>query len=200
MKLLRKISLAVAFLIVAHGLLMAQLSLGVRGGVNLAKQSSKSDNFEVTTDAITGLTVAGIVELGLTKSIALQMEAAFVQKGGELEGFKTTLNHFDVPVLLKFKVGSGSFGAYLAAGPTFGYALSGESDGEKIDDWEGYNRFEIGASAGGGLGLNLSSGTVFLDARYLISITNLADDEGEDFTSRNRGIGLSIGYLHHLGE
>jgi hypothetical protein len=203
MRLLKKISLVAAILIAANSLLMAQLSLGVRGGVNLAKQSSEGSGVEITTDNITGLMFAGIAEVGLTKSFAIQPELVFVQKGGKIEDFELVLNHFEVPILVKYKFGTDMIGAFVAAGPSFGYSLSGKADGEKIEDdeWDDYNRFEIGANFGAGVGIKMGAGMVFLDARYLLGLSNIADNEfDEDFKSHNKGIGLSIGYLHNLGE
>ena len=202
MKLLKKLSLLTALLFVTSNLLMAQLSLGVRGGINLAKEYVEFSGESETSDALTGLTLAGLIEIGMGEHFAIQPELVFVQKGGSNgdSDDDLTLNHFDVPVLLKYKVGAESFGGYLAAGPTFGYALSGKFGDEKFedDDWEGYNRFELGASLGGGLGLNLASGMVFLDIRYLLSLNNLSEDD--EITIKNRGIGLSVGYLHTLGD
>ncbi len=205
MRLLKKISLLAAIFIAANGLLMAQLSLGLRGGVNLAKQTSEGDGIEITTDNIMGLAFAGIAEIGLTENFAIQPELVFVQKGGKTEvfdeEFKLVLNHFEVPILLKYKFGTEMIGAFVSVGPSFGYSLSGEADGEKIEDWEAYNRFEIGANFGGGVGIKMGAGMVFVDARYLLGLSNIADNEfDEDFKSHNKGIGLSIGYLHNLGE
>lgn len=196
-----------ACIVMLSATLFAQLSVGLRGGVNIAKQTYDADGFDISPDNIIGLTLAGIIELGLTENLAIQPELAFVQKGFKFEfedisGEKTTsklrINHIDVPVLVKYKFGGETIGAYLAAGPTFGYAITGssEEDGDKTkfedEDWEGYNRFELGGSLGGGL----KFGKLFLDLRYLLSFSNLTDES--DVKAHNNGISISLGFLTDL--
>lgn len=197
----KRLLLSVAVVLTANCFLVAQASFGLRGGVNLAKTSSKGGGFEVTTDAITGLNFAAVLELGITESFAIQPEFAFLQKGANLKDFdvKTVINYLEVPVLAKFKFGGESFGAYIAAGPSFGYAISGKGNGEKIEDWEDYARLELGGNLGGGLGLKLAGSFIYLDLRYLVSLSNLNSGE-DDFTVRNRGIGISAGFLKSLGD
>jgi Outer membrane protein beta-barrel domain len=213
MTLIKKISVVAILFIATNSLLMAQISVGVRGGFNFAKEHVEITTDEVdisnTSEVMTGAAFAGIVEIGLSKYFAIQPELVYIQKGGsgKNEDEDVVFNHIEFPLLAKFKYGSEYFNVYAAVGPTFGYAFSGK-DGDykfKGDDWEGYNRFEVGASLGGGLGLNLKKGTAFVDIRYLFSLSNLTDTEGTvlegvDITAKNRSVGLTFGYLHRLGE
>jgi hypothetical protein len=190
----------------------AQLSVGFRAGVNIANQTFEQDGVEISPDSRLGITAAGLVEIPVSGGFSIQPEIAFVQKGlkfkfdflGTTEEVETILNHIDVPILAKYNFGSETVGAFVAAGPTFGYAISGKSkangEEDKFDDgdWEGYKRFEIGASLGAGVGANVGSGMLFLDVRYLLSLTNLAEEEG--FTAKNKGISLSVGYKFPLGN
>ena len=180
--------------------------IGVRAGITLPNQNYEQDGIDLSLDPNLGLTLALLFELGITENFVIQPELAFVQKGaktkfefqGVTEESKLRINHIDVPVLAKYKFGTESIAAYVAAGPTFGYAISGssETDGNKEsfddEDWDGYNRFEIGASAGGGIGIPMAVGQVFLDVRYLFSLSNLTDES--DVTARNKGMNISIGY------
>ncbi len=213
MTLIKRISVVAVLFIATNSLLMAQISVGARGGFNFAKEylqvKWEGEEESETSEVMTGATFAGIVEIGLSKNFAIQPELVFIQKGGsgKNEGEDVLFNHIDFPLLAKFKYGSEYFNVYAAAGPTFGYALSGKNGDYKFkdEDWEGYNRFEIGASLGGGLGMNLKKGTAFVDVRYLFSLSNLMDIEdaeleGIDITAKHRGVGLTFGYLHRLGE
>jgi hypothetical protein len=213
MTLIKRLSVVAVFFIVTCGLLSAQVSVGARGGFNFAKEYVKvsydGESESETSEVMTGAAFAGIVEIGLSKYFAIQPELVFIQKGGsgKNEDENIVFNHIDFPLLAKFKYGSEYFNVYAAAGPTFGYALSGKNGDYKFkdEDWEGYNRFEIGASIGGGLGLNLKKGTAFVDVRYQFSLNNLVDvptseEDYIDFTAKNRGVGLTFGYLYRLGE
>lgn len=180
--------------------------IGVRAGITLPNQNFEQDGVEFSFDNNLGLTLAAFFEIGISDNFAIQPELAFVQKGtktkidflGTTEESKLRINYIDIPVLAKLKFGNESIAAYVAAGPTFGYAITGstEEDGDKTsfedDDWDGYNRLEIGANAGAGLGIPLDIGLIFLDFRYLFSLTNLSDDS--DITYHNKGICISIGF------
>lgn len=190
--------------------LIAQIGVGFRAGITLPDQKYETSGFDISGSSYMGLTAAVLFEIGISEMFAVQPEIAFIQKGTKSEfdfggttlESKTRINHIDVPILAKARFGNESIGAYVAAGPTFGYAVSGfyEEDGEKTDikddDWDGYNRFEIGASAGAGIGKKLTSGQVFLDFRYIFSLSNLADED--DVTAHNMGMNISIGYLANL--
>ena len=193
--------------------LIAQISVGARAGITLPNQTFEVDGIDLSLDPNLGLTFAAIVEIGISDAFAIQPELAFVQKGAKLEQenyygggtveSKLRVNHIDVPVLAKVKFGTENVGAYVAGGPSFGYAISAseEFDGDKEsfddDDWEDYNRFEVGGLIGGGVGLNLASGgQVFLDLRYMLSLNNLSDFE--DVTTRNKGLVISVGFMKSL--
>jgi hypothetical protein len=209
----KKLLLATTFVALSTAV-SAQLSLGLRGGINVANQTYKSESLSISPNTITGLTFAGIIELELAENFAIQPELVFVQKGfmfdltdlfGNEEVSKTRLNHIEIPILAKYKFGGEKVGAYLATGPSFGYAISAstEYNGEKEkfegDDWDNYNRFEVGFNLGGGIGIKIGSGQIFIDARYMLGLNNLIDDmDNEDVKARNKGISISLGYLANL--
>jgi hypothetical protein len=200
---LKKTLFAICFIALSSSL-FAQI--GVRAGISIPNQNFEQDGVEFSFDNNLGLTLAALFEIGISDNFAIQPELAFVQKGtktkielfGMTEESKLRINYIDIPVLAKFKFGTESIAAYVAAGPTFGYAITGstEENGDKTsfedDDWDGYNRLEIGANAGAGIGIPMDVGMIFLDFRYLFSLTNLSDDS--DITYHNKGICISIGF------
>lgn len=125
---------------------LAQLSVGVKGGVNFANV--------YTTEALGSLTPDfkhidefhfGVVgELGLTDHFALQSELNVMKKGLQFsEDFNANVfnmniplgvttearfTYVEVPLLAKVKFGDGPLQAYAVAGPTFGYAAAGRLD------------------------------------------------------------------------
>jgi hypothetical protein len=140
---------AVVLIIAALGFYqvsIAQLSIGVKGGVNFANV--------YTTEALGNLTPDfkpidefhfGVVgELGLTNHFALQSELNVIKKGLQFdEDFNANVfnmniplgvttearfTYIEVPVLAKVKFGDGPLQAYAVAGPTFGYAAAGRLD------------------------------------------------------------------------
>lgn len=191
--------------------LTAQLNLGFKAGVNLAKQKFDGEGFTISPDNRIGLQVGAMAEVGLGENLAVQPEVLFIQKGfkadfddpftGEKSEMSLMLNHVEVPLLVKYKFPTQGIGFYLAGGPAVGYAASGKSkfDGESSkledEDWEGYNRLEVGAHAGAGVLIPVGAGVVCIDLRYILGLSNLNDDETDDTKAFNRGIGLSVGFF-----
>lgn len=198
-------------LLLPNNPLTAQFNIGFKAGVNLAKQKFDGQGFSISPDNRLGFQVGAMAEVGLGQNLAIQPEVLFIQKGFKAEfddpftGEKTksvlTLNHVEVPLLVKYKIPSTGIGFFFTGGPALGYAASGKSefDGEssKIEDedWEGYNRFEFGAHVGTGVLIPTGAGAVSIDVRYILGISNLNGDESDDTKAFNRGIGLSIGYF-----
>ena len=213
-----------SFLLLA-GLAQAQISIGVRAGANLANVSFSDTSDLDIGDPKTrvGAILGAVLEMGITEKLAIQVEPSFIQKGWRIKDESQllgqtikidgnyTFNYIDVPVLAKLRFNGENTGLYAFAGPTFGYMASGkykvttevagqkETEEEKLtfDDEDGINRFDVGATLGAGFQLNLGGGRLFFDARYNLGLSNIADEEetGEDFSIRNKGIGLSVGYL-----
>ena len=86
----------------------AQLSFGLKGGVNVAEFSIKDQGATIPQSSINGFTLGAVLEISLTDNIFIQPEAVFLQKGSELNtsitGLKTNVNYLDIPLLLKLKL------------------------------------------------------------------------------------------------
>lgn len=134
-------------------------------------------------------------------------EILFIRKGGKLEAgsvtAKRTLNYLEIPLLARINVAPV---AYLNAGPSFAIGLSGrdEVDGVKQDIKFGSSsnsselkRFDFGIAFGGGLRIPTGAGSVLFDARYTVGLTDF--DNVSTNKSRNRSIGLTLGYAIPLG-
>jgi hypothetical protein len=208
MKNLKRLSLLLALALIACQV-QAQFAIGLRAGANFANETIDPIDEDVDLKSITALNAAVVFEIGLGESFAIQPELALIQKGSKTvddvlnEDLELKFTNIEVPVLLKFRFGSESFKAFITAGPTFGYLASGkytfgdESETLEGDDWDDINRLEIGASVGAGIGFGVGPGTLFLDGRYLLGLSDL--DKTDDSKVTNKGIGLSLGYLIPLG-
>ncbi|MCB0643939.1 MAG: hypothetical protein KDC44_19965, partial [Phaeodactylibacter sp.] len=62
----------------------------------------------------------------------------------------------------------------------------------------GYERLELGATAGAGVAFNTGGGELFLDARYLHGFTEVYDVPLISEKVQNRGVALNAGYLIHF--
>lgn len=186
----------------------AQVSFGLKGGVNVAEFSFKDQGTTIPQSSINGFTLGAVVEIGITDNIFIQPEAVFIQKGSEIPKIngndKLNVNYLDIPLLLKIKLlNTDFFEINLLGGPSFGLALNGEettAGGQTIDinfgGENGLKRFDLGVNAGGGIGVNLGSIGVFGDVRYLFGVSNISEDANREI--KNKGLNLSVGLMFKI--
>ncbi len=231
MKLLMQIALLSLLVALGTTGLVAQISLGIRGGTNLSKwvlnDEAKEDFDFIGVDRqenISALLIGALVEIRPSSNFAIQPEVNFIQKGTKSVfaiadpditelNVVTMLDYLEVPLMLKVGTGFGVGRFDVLVGPSFGYALSGKRKAkakattgrtvtmaEDIDfDESGIRRVDVGSQVGASLGLGLGSvARLFVDGRYLLSFSNLVEDEqggGEMAIIRNRGVALTAGVL-----
>ncbi len=123
--------------------LVAQISLGIRGGLNLSKWSLNDEaryQFEIVgadRQENAGALLGGVlVEIRLSNNLAIQPEVNYIQKGSKsifaeadpdiTELYVVTmLDYVEAPLLLKVGTGFGAGRFDVLVGPSLGYALSG---------------------------------------------------------------------------
>jgi hypothetical protein len=245
---MKKIFLLLASLFASGYAVHAQVSVIPKGGLTLSTiRLSSGSGFDFSQRDITyqpGF-AAGIgfnVPVAGNGFFSVQPELLYVQKGHGVEAtgdggsalrLTETFNYLEVPVLGKLNFGTGRVKAYVNAGPSVAYALSGrftqeisggllafssESKyifGEEPDNSIGddtyrspkyYNRVDVGVQFGGGLGLAVGPGTVLLDARYGMGLTDFFKGNPDNGTEsddqsnlQNRVFAFTLGYAIPLG-
>ncbi len=200
-------ALLAALVAVLPGEAVAQgISLGVKGGLNLANFGGDVED----TDMRTGLAIGGFVNFDLG-AFSIQPEAYFSQKGASLGEFafedvsvKSDWNtsYLEVPVLAR--LGLGVPGApvrpVLFAGPAVGILLSSKVKGEVggISAEEDVKDDSKSLDFGGVIGAGVEFGNFQLDARYTLGLTNFVD--GDDVVDvKNRTISILLGYRLPFG-
>ena len=205
----------------------AQFSYGVKGGWTFQNISTTNPLVDVLPKFKTNrtFTLGAVGEYALTEQFAVQGEVNFVRKGFVVkEGFDlelgdfplplgveatTNIKYIDVPLLAKYKFGNSAIGGYVTAGPTFGYARSGNfktSANVLIDinltntdlDFDALNvsRWEVGGAIGAGATANLVGGSqLFVDARFTQGFTKLDNLPVIDADFKNRGVAVTAGFL-----
>jgi len=232
MKNAPKITMIVALFCSLFTVATAQdISFGLRGGVNFANVYTTDglDNLTPDFKSYEAINLAAVAEIGITENFAFQPELAFISKGFvvaedfDLELFNVPLpvgataesrfRYLELPLLAKYKFGGEGLNAYVTAGPTLGYAMSGRlitranalldfqlSDSNIDLDAIDYERFEVGALVGLGVAVNTSFGQLFADARYQRGFTQLYDIPVVEEQIRNQGIALNVGFLIPIGS
>ncbi len=178
----------------------AQVNLGVIGGLNLANLSVDPDD-GVDLSNRTAFGIGGVLSFGMGESLALQLEPMYLQKGSTLKAFGEELKieaaYIEVPAMIKFSFGSGDTKPYVMAGPTVGWVLSFEADGEDVKD--DIKSIDFGLAFGGGVSLPMGNNTIFVEGRYSLGLSDINDDSSDDTEIKTKGIQIMAGITFPLG-
>lgn len=174
---------------------MAQLNLGIKGGVNITKVDGKAfrDEFRY------GYHLGGFAEIGLGGKLSVQPEVLWNQyqtradssfsniyQGAlDISNYRDVkLNYLSIPLLLNYKLGSLMS---LQAGPQYGILL----DQSKNLVQNGKEAFKSGDfSLVGGAQIHISK--LRLQGRYVVGLSNISDIDNQN-KWKNQGFQLSLG-------
>jgi hypothetical protein len=174
---------------------MAQLHLGIKGGVNITKVDGKAfrDEFRY------GYHLGGFAEIGLGGKLGIQPEVLWnqyqtradssfsnvYQNSVTISNYKDVkLNYLTIPLLLNYKLGSL---LSLQAGPQFGILI----DQSKNLIQNGKDAFKNGDfSMVGGAQIHISK--LRLQGRYFVGLNDISDLPSEN-KWKNQGFQLSLG-------
>ncbi|HEY9004464.1 MAG TPA: porin family protein [Mucilaginibacter sp.] len=188
---MKKLLLSVALLIAVCISARAQVSLGIKGGVNFSKINM--DNFNESTR--TGYQAGIFARVG--SAFYLQPEVYLSSTGGKFTStdgdFHANVNftNLSVPLLLGHSFGSKDLNFRLMVGPVYTYALDKKEDfsdnaNAAIADFGHYNNSTLGFQAGGGVDI----GPITADLRYEGGLTKI----NPDFGQRQNLWALSVGF------
>ena len=202
--------LVAALAIMSSSVAMAQVSYGIKAGLNLNKTNAEDipANYEQTNYA--SLFLTGYAEVGLGKGFALQPGLSLQSKGDKYKengDVVATWNvmSIEVPVNLMYYIPTGNSGSvFLGAGPYVGVNISGKNKLEK--DWLGMKAGEvdmtftgddrmqnlIDAGANFLLGYKLANGFL-INAEYGLGIADLHPREKNDHL-HNYTIRFGVGF------
>lgn len=180
---MKKLSLLVVLVAFTMATALAQIGLGIKGGVNFANV----DIQDVSTDSKTGFHFGAFVEVGLG-GIHLQPEVLFNTKGASIEGTDDLdLTYLEIPILLK-KNFAKVLNIHL--GPQFGILTKAEdSDGNDVKDF--LKGSDISAVFGAGVDL---PGGLGGGARYVLGLGDISEQEFSSVDVKNRTFQIYIQY------
>jgi hypothetical protein len=162
----------------------AQVSLGVKAGVNLADFGGKDAN---GLSSKTGFNVGGIVNISVNEKIKVQPEILFSAEGTKSSAAKFNPNLINIPVMLQYNFYKG---LYAETGPQFGIITSfkvkpnGSSSSINVKDSYKSSNFSWGV----GVGYKLES-NIGINARYNLGLTSIAKGSA-DLKINNFAIGV----------
>lgn len=216
-------------LLITTGSLLGQFSLGIKVGANIAdtRVNGQIDNIVPEQTNYPGFTAGIVAEIPMNSNLSFRPEINFIQKGFTIsQSFdvsllgvdmpigakaKTRVNYLEVPLLLKYAVGTEVAKVYAIAGPSVSYATSAELRpvATLILDFnlprvpinlndDIYQRMEVSGVLGIGGEIATRSGKIFADARYNLGLTNMLNNPIVDLKLKNQGFNISAGYAHNF--
>ncbi len=180
---------------VASGAYAQSLSFGIRGGVNIAKESVSSSGVSISTDSKAGLMLGTYLTVMTSEKFGFQPELVYSSFGGSatINGQTATdnYNYLSLPVMLRFNA---SENISIQAGPQLGFLLSAKSSvgSQSIDVKDQMNGIDFGAA----FGLGFDFGSFNAGARYYLGLSNVIKNvpTGFDIKQTNTAIQLFVGY------
>ena len=132
----------------------AQVSFGIKGGLNETKLSLNQSDLEESISNKSGFFIGPTVRFPLP-ILSLSMDAAVLYDQREAEvkdtGEKLQQKSVQIPIHARYGFGLGAFASlYLYAGPQFGFNVGGDTEKQKVSDWS-LKTANISGNAGLGL-------------------------------------------------
>ncbi|MDR0726211.1 MAG: PorT family protein [Prevotellaceae bacterium] len=202
---MRKIFLLLFCVLLAVGV-NAQIRYGVKAGGTFSNISEKYNGEKISEFKLgVGFNLGGVLEYSFSESFALQPELLYVMNNikpkEEEEGVSSRmeLQFIQLPINLKYKMGTENLKFYVTAGPYVGYAVSAklkaESEGISgavdLFEWDEFKAKHLNFGIGAGLGIEVSKFTVGVGYQH-----GLANLTGVDQVSIKLGsFNLSVGYF-----
>lgn len=170
----------------------AQLSGGLKAGVNFANQKFESDGISFSPDGLVGFHAGAYVNIAPSEKFSIQPELLFNMVGSKVEDSEFKMSYISIPVMFKY---SPAPIFNIQAGPQFGFLM-----GAKLDDEDFKDNFKgLDLGVGIGAGVDLPMGLNFT-LRYVLGLSDIGDGELSEVTVKNNVLQASIGYRLFGGE
>ena len=189
---MKKVLLSLVALVAISTASFAQVSGGVRAGLNLSNQKfsigDESESGDMKAGFLLGLYLTG----NLSEKVAIQPELLYSSMGSKSDDGDLKMAYIAIPVLLRYNFNEM---INLHVGPQFGILASAKADDEDIKDF--YKGLDVGAA----IGLGADFGAFNAGLRYYMGLSNVAEENDlVDLEAKNSAIQIVLGYRLFGGE
>jgi hypothetical protein len=191
---IRSLAAAFIFFLASASSAAAQITYGVKGGVNFANVSF--DGEDVPSSGRTGFLAGAFATMPLYGRVSVQPEAIYTVKGASFDVFDIDSNYIvdyiEVPVLARYPVGSR---IYVAAGPSMAFCIRARSRtsfagaSTEVDIKDEVESFDFGVVGAVGY----ERGRWGIDGRYTHGLSDTDKNSGDNVKIRNRVFSVSAG-------
>lgn len=184
---MRKYILSLVLIITFASLNMAQLNIGLMGGMNFS-YAKQNQFYFADAKSETKLALGGVIDYQFTKNFSVRLEPLYVEKGTygrplDTEGISPKisldLSYVEIPILFKYSVGD-VVQPYMFVGPTIGIntgsdlVLDAMGFNVAIDADDIVKDIEYSFNIGGGLNYKIDElVTIFMEAKYVFGLTDI---------------------------
>jgi hypothetical protein len=196
-------SLAVLFsLLLALPAGAQQYYAGAVGGLNFADMDlAYATGEDQVTAGRTAFGIGGVFGLRLNENVCLELQPMYLQKGGTDKADQVNpdiewkYSFLEVPTFVKATFGQ-EIRPYVMAGPSFGFLLSAEAEGEvggvvsgqptrtyKADLKDVTKSLDFGFGFGAGFSVPIGANIVFVDGRYTLGLANILQSGAVEWKS-----------------
>ena len=186
----KKVLVAVSVVILSAGYAQAQISFGVRAGLNLTNMKMSYSEESIDGKMKSGIQLGVVSEIEITKFLSIQPGLLFAQQGykNEIPAGVTgvyykqtvTLNYIQIPVNAICKLYFGTVTLLGQAGPYIGYGINGKiktkipEEQRTISFGSEDNDYMKALDFGFGFGTGVQSGPFQAGISYNIGLTKIA--------------------------
>ncbi len=153
-----------------------QTEAGFLGGASFSTLTGLDDSVSVRSS--TGLGLGFYVAVPVAKSVKVEPEILYVNKGAGFEddGFTLNLNYIEIPVLLRYQFTENG-GPFAYVGPYIGFNVTCNTSVDTVSVTCKDQSVEANTTFGGTIGVGFQRGAWGFDARYDFGFSNAIKDE-----------------------
>lgn len=189
-------ALSVSVLFAATVTAQPGFGAGVKGGINLATQSTTGEGENVAVRQLIGYNAGVYGNVFITDFLGIQAELLVATRGSDWDDpfyyVKDLLTYIDLPLLIKYQPIKY---ANVHIGPQFGYLLSArqkdKDDGEVRDIMDWYNPLDVGLVFGAEATLPFR---VNFTVRYVVGLVSSTNDVEYIDPWMNNFLQFSLGF------
>jgi hypothetical protein len=189
-------ALSVSVLFAAAVTAQPDFGAGIKGGINLATQSTTGEGENVAVRQLLGYNAGVYGNVFITDLLGVQAELLIASRGSDWDdpfyNVKDLITYIDLPILVKFQP---IRYANIHVGPQFGYLLAAKQEDKDdgsisdIKDW--YNPLDVGLVFGAEANLPFR---INFTVRYVVGLVSATNDVEYIDPWRNNFLQFSLGF------
>jgi hypothetical protein len=200
-------------LLSSSGLVFAQLSVGVQGGLNSGNFTGDTPE-DASYRGTSSFTGGAILEYSFAPDVAISVQPSLLMNGTTVafdvpgtedetrDSVSISLDYVSVPVIARVVTDGGRW--YVTGGPIFGFLSSAagtfEGTGQDVDLTDSFESYDLSLVFGVGHFFPIGRVKSFAEIRFVQGMLNISDVQLNPNRVRNSGRQVLLGVLYTFGS